>query len=109
MNQESHLSAKSKVVAAIAGAALMPLVFIVTLLLAAILLGTEPTNVAGKSMVAGLLFLGTWACLLVIIGVSLKRRRPGLAKYLVVGAFLGMAVFVALPFLELALGVAIFP
>ena len=109
MNQESHLTVKSKVVAAIAGAALVPAVYIVTLLLIAILLGTGPNNVAAKSMVAGLLSLGIWVCLLVIIGVSLRRRQPGLARYLVVGAFLGMAAFVALPFLELALGVSIFP
>lgn len=40
LNQESHLSAKSRVVAAIAGAALAPAVYIVTLPLFPILLGT---------------------------------------------------------------------
>lgn len=108
MGQDSHKSAKSKVAATIAGAALEPFIYFFVSPLFAMLLGTEPKNVAVKAVATGLLSFGAWLCLLVIIAVWVKKRWPGLARYCVLGAFLGMAVMMALPFLELALGVNIF-
>ena len=102
-----RLSAKSKVVAAIAGAALEPFVYFLISPLFVMLVGTEPKNVAAKAMAVALLSFGAWASLLVIIALRLKKRLPGLARYFVVGAFLAMALMMVLPFLELALGVNI--
>jgi hypothetical protein len=102
-----RLSAKSKVVAAIAGAALEPFVYFLVSPLFVMLVGTEPKNVAAKAMAVALLSFGAWLCLLVIIALRLKKRLPGLARYFIVGAFFAMAVMMVLPFLKLALGVNI--